>query len=295
MTLTYLTLACYGVDGLNLNDNVDYVYLDLSVSSNDTFGEKVPISIPNATARKINITIRKVIFEDDSNWENRNSTELRPVLSAVPASSLKELQDVYEWKTGFSFLPIEQNDYWICRCNSINAPANQECFSCKTNKKLQFDQIDHKYLNNALLEYQQHLEQSKMEAKKQSDLAKTVQNKKRFIFVSVTVALLIIIAIANHNNIDSRELMLARRNAYHMIENDWRADLELTLASYNEEDSEENKKYMNEYYEIVRIRDEHKLKYKAYAAQLNEKELAELKRYIDKIKASYPTLRDREY
>jgi hypothetical protein len=162
----YLSLTCFGVDGAILDDDLNHVYLDLSVPGNGIFGEKTPISIPVKTIRKIEIAVTKVIFADDTHWENNDSIKLQPILSAKPASSLGKLQGVYRWKTGFTHLPLKENDYWICGCDSFNPATNHKCLNCGTEITLVFSWASQEYLENALSDYQEYLEQKKITAEK---------------------------------------------------------------------------------------------------------------------------------
>ncbi len=287
----YLSLSCFGVDGAILHEDLDYVYLDLSVPSNEMFGEKTPIAIPDKTTRKIDIVVTKVIFEDDTYWENNDALILQPILSANPISSLGKLKEVYKWKTGFAHLPLEQSEYWICGCNSFNQATHQKCLDCGAEKNLVFSQANQEYLENTLLEYQEFLEQQRIKAKEKAELKRINDKKERLKIAAAVMALVIMIAGIAIINRDSPELKAAKHNAdmkfiYQSLAKS-SIDLAISYLRYPGINSEE---YQTEKDNIEKYLEEHK-KYTQKLIKskrdLNEKERAKLERYIEKKRTKY--------
>jgi hypothetical protein len=204
----YILLTCFTVDGAILHNDLDYIYLDLSVSSNEMFGEKTPISIPDKTTRKIDIAVIKVIFEDDTYWENNDAIILQSILSANPVSSLGKLQEVYKWKTGFAHVPLEQSDYWICGCNSFNLATNQKCLDCGAEKNLVFSQANQEFLENISMEYQEFIEHRRRKANEEAELERSIFKRELIIITAVVIVVVIMIFLSmiERNNSELKEI-----------------------------------------------------------------------------------------
>jgi hypothetical protein len=287
----YLSLSCFGVDGAILHEDLDYVYLDLSVPSNEMFGEKTPIAIPDKTTRKIDIVVTKVIFEDDTYWENNDALILQPILSANPISSLGKLKEVYKWKTGFAHLPLEQSEYWICGCNGFNQATNQKCLDCGAEKNLVFSQANQEYLENTVLEYQEFLEQEKIKANEKAELKRINDKKERLKIAAAVMALVIMIAGIAIINRDSPELKAAKHNADKMFINYSLAysttELAETYLRYDGIDSEEYQSEKDRAEEYFEQGEEYERKLEKSKLNLNEKERSKLDKYIKKSRAKY--------
>lgn len=267
----FLSLTCFGIDGAILNDDVDFIYLDLSVPCNDVFGKSNPILISNATIRKIDIIVKKVVFDDNYIWENTDAIRLQPVLSTNPASSLGELKEVYQWKTGFFVLPVEQSDYWICGCNILNPSRNQNCINCKSEKKWVFAQVERQYLENALPEYKQHIEVGKKKRVKIFATAMTLMIVIVGIFAGITIL-----------NTESPELKLAKEMADELIRYDVLAKGTYQMAqSCQGKDDEQYKKLMESYNYWRNEKEKLKVEAAEIYSKLNSKEREEADRYVN--------------
>lgn len=280
----YLSLTCIGIDGAILNDDLNYVYLDLSVPSNGIFGEKTPISIPDKTTRKIEIAVTKVIFADDTYWENNNAIILQPILPANPVSSLAKLQEVYEWKTGFTHLPLKGNDYWICGCDSFNPATNHKCSNCGTEKTIVFSRANQEYLENVLSDYQEFLEQKRITAKEKD-------KKERLALAGAVIALVIMIVGAAITYSDSPELKSAKYNADQMLSQKPLINSTLELAEsclyYEGKNSEGYQSAKEDLERYLGELKEYEEEYEASKKDLNAEDLEKLNKYIEKRKAKY--------
>lgn len=287
----YLSLICFGIDGEILHNELDYTYLDLSVLSNELFGEKSPISIPDKTTRKIDIAVIKVIFEDDTYWENNDSIILEPIVSVDRASSLGKLKEVYKWKTGFTHLPLEQSDYWICGCNSFNLATNQKCLDCGAEKDLVFSQANQEYLENTSMEYQEFLEQERRKVNEEAELKRRNDKKVRLIITAVAIVVLIMTAGIFVINMDSPELKEAKSNAHSMVFSQSMAlssiDLANNYRSYRGVNSEEYQWAKDDYEKYTEDAKEYMEKLKKSKLDLNEKEREKLDKYIKETRAKF--------
>lgn len=280
----YLSLTCFGVDGAILNDDLNHVYLDLSVPGNGIFGEKTPIAILDKTTRKIEIAVTKVIFTDDTYWENNNAITLQPILPANPASSLGKLQAVYKWKTGFTHLPLKENDYWICGCDSFNPATNHKCSNCGTEITMVFSRANQEYLENVLSDYQEYLEQKRITAKEKD-------KKERLALAGAVIALVIMIVGAAITFSDSPELKSAKHNADMMLSQESLIKSTLELAEsclyYEGKDSEGYKSTKEDLEKYLEEQKEYEERFEASINDLNEEDLEKLNKYIEKRKAKY--------
>jgi hypothetical protein len=285
----YLVVTCYGIDGAILNTGIDFVYLDMSVSANGLFGDKTPITIPDHTTRRIDITVKKVIFENDTFWENPNHIKFQSIMSANPTSCLGEFEEAYKWKTGFSVLPLENSEYWVCGCNNLNLLINPYCLNCKAEKKTVFLQAEQQYLESTLQEYKQHLEQERIKEDEEAEAKITAVKKKQYIKTLALVAVLVLIVCIVVVNQDSANLKSAKSNATTMLLYESMAsstyDLAQTYRRYDGVNSKDYKSEMEYYNDYKKQSEESKAKYLSDMKKLNEKEIKELNDFIANKKA----------
>ena len=123
--------------GNPLGEKVEYMYLDLKVSRDETFAQKTPVALPDNTTRSFSASVSEVIFADNSVWQA--SEQLWEVLSPpVTLESVyndSKLIKQYRIKFGADckYILTEQKDLWYCACGSLNHNGETVCHRCQKN------------------------------------------------------------------------------------------------------------------------------------------------------------------
>ena len=137
-TVKAVTVRINMLDAANksLGDTVEYQYLDLSVSRDMEFGQKIPIMLPDRTARAFSVSVVRVIFFDNSEWTGNEDPSVWVPL-ALPVEleqSLKDKELVKEYKLKYGqkcqYVPVQHQDLWICSCGRINHANETKCSNC---------------------------------------------------------------------------------------------------------------------------------------------------------------------
>lgn len=83
--------------GNPLGEPTHFQYLDLTVSRDQTFGEKTPVFLPDATTRAFTVYVEEVIFRDNSVW-NTGAQALNSLCTPTPLSSISDLELVRQFR-----------------------------------------------------------------------------------------------------------------------------------------------------------------------------------------------------
>lgn len=173
----YLSIEMFGVAGEPLGWVRDYVYLDLSVQQFITFGDRKAIDLTDARARNLNIYIDKVLYVNQSIWENTTRKALEPVEKPDSIANLGEYAGQYRRSVGaqIAYIATQKDDYWFCACNAFNLNSFEKCCECEKDKKRQFE-----YLNLDLLkeEYEQFKKAEEEQSKRNKEQEKQQEEEK---------------------------------------------------------------------------------------------------------------------
>lgn len=137
----YVSIKCIGIDKKTVIEDVKYTYLDLSVKQQEIFGANIPVYLNSIETRNIQVSCLKIIFFDDSSWENLNNyyfTKKIPIQDIGCKISdsllLEELNTELE-EAGIIVntvvLPYATDYIRLCPCGTLN--LGEIC--CKCNKK----------------------------------------------------------------------------------------------------------------------------------------------------------------
>lgn len=187
-----------------LSNQVEYQYLDVEISSSQTFGEKILIPVEDNTARSFSVAVTEVVFADQRIWKDSDESweplpaaaELRPILHDL------ELLEQYQLRFGrrHMYQFTEAKDLWRCSCGAWNHKSNEKCLSCETLHAdlASLDWEELKAEKNARL-MQKEAERAKIEAEKARIAEEKAQQeaaKKKKIRKFVKKFTLVIISIA---------------------------------------------------------------------------------------------------
>lgn len=130
-------VTSFDTAGRQLEDIVEYQYLDLHAERDTEFGSKQPIYLSNIKTRAFNVSLTEVVFSDKSIWYDAE-TEWLSLQSITPVTIREylnkdyELIEQYEINTGGEIYCVaeKEKDLWICGCGAINHSDEEKCHHC---------------------------------------------------------------------------------------------------------------------------------------------------------------------
>ena len=182
-----IAVKCSDVSHQELANVDNFPYLDINVQPYTLFGDKTPVALPNNTTRNVRIIPLKVIFSDDTTWENTSERAYELAeYEQQPISSLGELADQYKRdlhkictdSEKHNYLPANTNGFTICGCGKVVLPDTQYCASCGVDFSKLFAINNFEILHTEQQQYDE--EQQKIALQEQQDkLQKETQQLQR--------------------------------------------------------------------------------------------------------------------
>ena len=182
-----IAVKCSDVSHQELANVDNFPYLDINVQPYTLFGDKTPVALPNNTTRNVRIIPLKVIFSDDTTWENTSERAYELAeYEQQPISSLGELADQYKRdlhkictdSEKHNYLPANVNGFTVCGCGKVVLPDTQYCASCGVDFSKLFAINNSKILHTEQQQYDE--EQQKIALQEQQDkLQKETQQLQR--------------------------------------------------------------------------------------------------------------------
>lgn len=137
--------------GQRLGAGIEHSYLDLDIANGETFGEQIPIYLPDSTTRMISVVVSEIVFNDKQIW----SSDVEKVWSSIeyPKRLIDKLKDEelvkqYKIETGIDaeFVPEKRSGLFLCACGAINLDNTGRCYRCgknyeALNEKLNVDEL----------------------------------------------------------------------------------------------------------------------------------------------------------
>lgn len=112
------------------NGNFSYTYQDIKVESNDLFGNKIPIMLPN-NVRKIEVYINKVVTESGDVISYSGMKSITPITPDYIKMADEFLEKLDSFKQPPIIYPLITDDYWQCTCGRINWNKERICGLCR--------------------------------------------------------------------------------------------------------------------------------------------------------------------
>ena len=202
-----IAVKCSDVSHQELANVDNFPYLDINVQPYTLFGDKTPVALPDNTTRNVRIIPLKVIFSDDTTWENtfERAYELAEY-EQQPISSLGELADQYKRdlhkictdSEKHNYLPANVNGFTVCGCGKVVLPDTQYCASCGVDFSKLFAINNSEILHTEQQQYDE--EQQKIALQEQQDkLQKETQQlqyrKKLRKIISIISCIVLVIII----------------------------------------------------------------------------------------------------
>lgn len=202
-----IAVKCSDVSHQELANVDNFPYLDIDVQPYMLFADKTPVALPDNTTRSVHIIPLKVIFSDDTTWENtfERAYELAEY-EQQPISSLGELADQYKRdlhkictdSEKHNYLPANVNGFTVCGCGKVVLPDTQYCASCGVDFSKLFAINNSEILHTEQQQYDE--EQQKIALQEQQDkLQKETQQlqyrKKLRKIISIISCIVLVIII----------------------------------------------------------------------------------------------------
>ena len=202
-----IAVKCSDVSHQELENVDNFPYLDINVQPYTLFANKTPVVLPNNTTRNVRIIPLKVIFSDDTTWENTSERAYELAeYEQQPISSLGELADQYKRdlhkictdSEKHNYLPANVNGFTVCGCGKVVLPDTQYCASCGVDFSKLFAINNSEILHTEQQQYDE--EQQKIALQEQQDkLQKETQQlqyrKKLRKIISIISCIVLVIII----------------------------------------------------------------------------------------------------
>ena len=202
-----IAVKCSDVSHQELANVYNFPYLYINVQPYTLFGDKTPVALPNNTTRNVRIIPLKVIFSDDTTWENTSERAYELAeYEQQPISSLGELADQYKRdlhkictdSEKHNYLPANVNGFTVCGCGKVVLPDTQYCASCGVDFSKLFAINNSEILHTEQQQYDE--EQQKIALQEQQDkLQKETQQlqyrKKLRKIISIISCIVLVIII----------------------------------------------------------------------------------------------------
>ena len=202
-----IAVKCSDVSHQELANVDNFPYLDIDVQPYMLFADKTPVALPNNTTRNVRIIPLKVIFSDDTTWENTSERAYELAeYEQQPISSLGELADQYKRdlhkictdSEKHNYLPANVNGFTVCGCGKVVLPDTQYCASCGVDFSKLFAINNSEILHTEQQQYDE--EQQKIALQEQQDkLQKETQQlqyrKKLRKIISIISCIVLVIFI----------------------------------------------------------------------------------------------------
>lgn len=202
----YVEITCFDIAGKNLG-TVQGIYLDMDVQRNFSFGSNVPVEIPYVDARKFAFKITKIVYTNGNINEPNLPMHSIPQVESLNASYPHIEQYVREVsllnpRVKCKNILIENKEYWICPCGTLNAKKNKMCRNCDLSIDKLTKLSDRSYLDQRHMEYEKEVRRKK-QIKQQEEEARFreihIRNKKLAkIFSGCAVVLVVVFLLANY-------------------------------------------------------------------------------------------------
>ena len=192
----------YDTVGNPLGEPFSHQYLDLAVGRDSDFATKIPILLPNPATRSFAVSVKEVIFQDKSVWNN-DDNPWEALSPPTPLGSLgdKELIKQFRLTYGASsqYLPLEEKDLWHCTCGAINRAGNPQCPTCQNSlehlKAIDLDRLREERDKRLEQEAQEAAERkAKAEARKAAAAEQAKKAAKKSAKIGGVVAAVVVVA-----------------------------------------------------------------------------------------------------
>lgn len=169
----------------------DYQYFGLEVERDGEFGTDNNISIISGAGKSFSVAVRKVSFDDDTEWNGAASHLYENIPAKVTLLAELEDQDtVDQYARNFAeklsknadvraeWVPFIYRDLWVCACGGINHRDEESCHLCKATYEPQKQMLENRVQLAADLTEHRKAEAEKAEQARLEALRKAAEEKR---------------------------------------------------------------------------------------------------------------------
>lgn len=140
-----IELSCQDASGSPLGEGVVFHYMDLKTRRDATFGQNSLIELPDRSARKFQVSVKKVLFADGTMIDGDGQAYPLPTQVLLTAHFGREdlaAEYARETTANARYVPERGNYCWLCTCGAINTNAEKVCHSCGCGSDLLIEALD---------------------------------------------------------------------------------------------------------------------------------------------------------
>lgn len=201
-------VECYDVTNQPLAAVDSFTYLDINVANAKTFGDQTPVPLPDHETRAFHIIPQKIVFTDNSIWENGDSQpfvlaeyEQKRIssLGDLADQYKRDLHDICSKASTHTYLPARKDGFTICGCGKIMLDNTKTCPACGVSIDALFALNNEEKLTQENKSYKQNQYERKQQEAKQFIIhqEELQQKKHRFRIITYTcIASAIVIGCA---------------------------------------------------------------------------------------------------
>ena len=176
-----IRVRAFETDGTAVTGIDSFSYLDLSVPQGNEFGSQVPVYLPDAVTRKVEISIISVSC-DNGIWNGALSPltyipEQESISTILTPENIKS----YSIETGISnceYIPVRGQGLFLCTCGTINMDNSPQCYGCGKAVDLIFEKLNIEYLTEKTRERKQK-EEEELLRREQERIQKEKEEEER--------------------------------------------------------------------------------------------------------------------
>ena len=202
-------IECFDVTGQPLTAVDSFSYLDISIAPDKTFGDQTPVPLPDCETRAFHIIPRKIVFDDNSIWENADNQpfvlaeyEQKRIssLDKLADQYKRDLRDICSKSNAHTYLPARKDGFTICGCGKIMLDTAKSCPACGVSIDRLFALNNEELLTLANEFYEQNQREQAEQKEKQAVILQIQQSQaelnKKQLYKKVGIISSGVIAIA---------------------------------------------------------------------------------------------------
>lgn len=219
-------VECYDVTNQPLAAVDNFTYLDINIANAKSFGDQTPVPLPDCETRTFHIIPQKIVFADNSIWENTaNQPFVLAEYEQKRISSLGELADQYKRDlrdicskaNAHAYLPARKDSFTICGCGKIMLDSTKICPACGVsidrlfalNNEEMLTLAKEAYEQNQFERDEQEKQQAAIEQEEQEQVQLQEERHKKLLYTKIGIiagVLLLIVIVLFASTAHSRKL-----------------------------------------------------------------------------------------
>lgn len=119
--------------------------LDLDIAGGETVFLPKPLTLPDASIRRVKLYLRHVVFVNEEIWDGSEEvvlTQVEDSVEGIPEECYRDVENLCNenglasgaYLSANACYPVFRKAYWICACGQFNIEKN--CVVCHTDKEL---------------------------------------------------------------------------------------------------------------------------------------------------------------